>query len=136
MRSSGAVLVTREAGTYLRVDFLTGIAPGSSIEIEASFEYKIPRIIDRGGYADGNFHLIRWYPMVAVYDSEGWHTDEHVQWGEFYGNFDVSITLDEKHTIASSGVLAESVNHGDGTKTERFLIENAHNLLTMPKRAR
>jgi hypothetical protein len=130
MRSGGEILATAEAGTYLKADFPNGIAPGSSVEIEASFVYKIPRIIDRGGYYEGNFHLIRWYPMVAVYDCEGWHTDEHIRWGEFYGNFgnyDVSITLDENYTIASSGVLAGSVNNGDGTKTERYVIENAHN---------
>jgi hypothetical protein len=134
-RYEGQLLEARPAtrgSTYARVEIPGGIAPGATAEFAVSFSYRIPQIFERSGLSDGNFHLIRFHPRIAVYDARGWNLHEHLTWGEFYGDFGsyrVTITLPSRYVVAASGSRTEARENADGTRTETHVIENAHNFV-------
>jgi aminopeptidase N len=60
--------------------------------------------------------MTQWYPKLAEYDFEGWHADPYIG-REFYGvwgNFDVTITIDENYTIGGTGYLQNPAEVGHG----------------------
>ena len=117
-------------GTILHARLKNPISPGATRKFHIEFEEYIPAIFVRWGRFKSNYHLSQWYPKMAVYDKKGWHPDEFHLYGEFYGDFgdyDVSITVPSKYRIAASGILIDSkIDNAHKIKTERYVIENAH----------
>jgi len=63
--------------------------------------------------------MAQWYPKMAEYDVDGWHTDAYIA-REFYGvwgNFDVKITIDKTYTIGGTGYLQNPNEIGHGYET-------------------
>jgi len=54
------------------------------------------------------FQAGQWFPRLAAYDAEGWHSDPFLGAGEFpleFGDYDVSITVPADHVVAATGEL-------------------------------
>ncbi len=132
-------------GTVMEVMLNKPIFPGESTIFNMNWNAQVPLQIRRSGRnnADGvALTMTQWYPKLAEYDFEGWHADPYIA-REFYGvwgNFDVTITIDEAYTIGGTGYLQNpaSVGHGytvpgqkpmhpvNGKYTWHFLAPDVH----------
>lgn len=134
--------------TILEVTLSKPILPRSTVNFELEFEAQVPVQIRRSGRdnAEGvRYSMSQWYPKICEYDYEGWHPTPYVA-REFYGvwgDYDVSITIDKKYTIAATGYLQhpEKIGHGyepAGSKviapagdhlTWNFIAPNVHDFV-------
>ncbi len=108
-------------GTLLEVSLPKPILPHSTVTFEMEFLSQVPIQIRRNGRnnAEGiDYSMAQWYPKMAEYDQDGWHTDPYLA-REFYGvwgDFDVKITIDKNYVVAAGGYIQnpEEVGHGYG----------------------
>lgn len=113
----------KEHETILEVNLDKQILPGSSVIFNIEFECQVPKLSRRSGRDNPEgvrYSMGQWYPKVAEYDYEGWHTDQYIR-GEFYGvwgDYDVNITLDKTYKIGATGVLQNSSSIGWGYDKE------------------
>ncbi|OAD90979.1 peptidase M1 [Aequorivita soesokkakensis] len=106
-------------GTVMEVMLNKAILPGESTVFNMNWDAQVPLQIRRSGRnnADGvALTMTQWYPKLAEYDFEGWHADPYIG-REFYGvwgDFDVTITIDENYTIGGTGYLQNPAEVGHG----------------------
>jgi hypothetical protein len=106
-------------GTILEVGLNTPILPGQKASLRMEFESQTPLQIRRNGRnnTEGiDYSMAQWYPKICAYDRHGWHPDEYIG-REFYGtfgNFDVTISIDSKYTVAATGILQNPETIGKG----------------------
>ena len=104
--------------TMMRVDMESPLKSGESFTLSIKWWYNINdrmEIGGRSGYeyfeAEDNYlyTIAQFFPRMAVYnDVEGWQNKQFLGRGEFtlpFGDYKVSITVPEDHTVASTGVL-------------------------------
>ena len=103
--------------TVLSVLLPESIDPGESLKVRINFEGKIPTENDDPGYGlyssrENVIALSGWYPILAVYDDEGWNLDPVSGIGDsVYSDaayYDVRVTIPEKYKIAATGNLINS----------------------------
>jgi len=143
--SSGQELSYRVEGTVLKLFLNRFLAPGDSQQFFIRFNTILPPAAERFGYYGYHYDVGNWYPVPAVYDHRGWHTDQHLD-SEFYqewGNFRVEITVPRGFVVGATGVLQnpealpDSVEFTDRqidyyqqydttTVTYRFLARQVH----------
>jgi hypothetical protein len=103
------------ARTILKVPLPTALAPEAQTTLQIAFTVTVPRRSDRFGYEEGVMSLGHWYPMLAVYDDEGWNLDPYVALGDaFYSDvafFTLHLTVAEGTMVAASGVEAGRILH-------------------------
>jgi hypothetical protein len=111
-------------GTILKVSLPSPLPPEEAITLGIGFAVTVPQRSDRFGYAEGVMSLGHWYPILAVYDTRGWHLDPYVALGDaFYsetGLYTVQLTVPKKVTVAATGIQESEVDRGDGTRTLTF----------------
>ncbi|MCK4464251.1 MAG: M1 family metallopeptidase [Bacteroidales bacterium] len=121
--------------TVISVPLVNPVKPEGSVELNIIFKSKLPRIFARTGYSDEYFLVAQWFPKIGVYEPEGMRYAEEGQWNchqyhshsEFYANFgvyEVEITLPERFTVGSTGVLKSKTNNDDGSKTLLYIAED------------
>ena len=133
-------------GTILEVKLPNKIAPLSKVVFECEFEGQVPIQIRRNGRMSRegvDYSMAQWYPKMCEYDYQGWHANPYVG-REFYGiwgNFDVTINIDQKYTIGGTGVLQNPQDIGkgysasntikpvDGKLSWHFKAENVHDFM-------
>lgn len=121
--------------TTLEVTLAEPILPGSQSVFEMEFHSQIPLQIRRSGRdnAEGiRFSMTQWYPKMAEYDKNGWHTSPYVG-REFYapyGDFSVKITIDSSYTIGGTGVLQNPTEIGHGYIPNTEVTSNRKERLT------
>jgi hypothetical protein len=108
--------------TVARVELPRPVLPGSSVELELSFEARLPEIVDRTGHA-GDFHMIgQWFPKLGVFEgSSGWNCHQFHAASEFYadfGSYRVEVTVPRDWVVGASGV-----------EVEREILEDAERLV-------
>lgn len=106
-------------GTILEVKLNKILEPGVTAYFEMEFEAQVPIQIRRSGRnsKEGiDYSMTQWYPKMSEYDREGWHANPYVgrEFHGVWGDFDVTIHLDSKYTIAGTGVLQNSTEIGKG----------------------
>ncbi len=118
--------------TVLEVDLMEPILPLTSAILEMEFTSQIPIQIRRSGRdsKDGiAYSMSQWYPKLAEYDYQGWHTSPYVQ-REFHGvwgDFDVNITIDSKYVLGASGMLQNPSEIGHGYEAEGAIVKQSEN---------
>ncbi len=109
-------LIGGQGDTILKVDLLSPLESGESIEIELKYEGKLPLNIDRFGYGEDVFNFGNWYPVASVFDDSGWNLDPYYSLGDpFYSdiaNYDVKIKVPEDIIVASSGNIIKEIKEG------------------------
>ncbi|MTI66318.1 MAG: M1 family metallopeptidase [Firmicutes bacterium] len=100
--------------TILKISLNESLKQGESIDIYMEYEVLMPPVKDRFGYGEKTFNFGNWYPIMAVYDEDGWNLDPYYRLGDpFYSdtsNYNVTITAPKDIIIASSGnILSENV---------------------------
>ncbi|HEU5101024.1 MAG TPA: M1 family metallopeptidase [Roseiflexaceae bacterium] len=116
--------------TLLRVPLPQPLLPGQSLELDATWISKLPRVFARTGYggrADSFFMVGQWYPKMAVYDRGRWDTEPWHANAEFFhdfGSYDVRVTVPQSYVVAGVGVPSSETNNPDGTRTLRFTADD------------
>jgi hypothetical protein len=116
--------------TLMHVPLPQPLAPGQSVELDANWVSKLPRVFARTGYGgrDDTFFMVgQWYPKLAVYDRGHWDTEPWHANSEFFndfGSYDVNVTVPNEYLVAGAGVPAGERAAGTGTKTLRFTSED------------
>lgn len=92
--------------TLLKVSLPASIQTGKTVQVEMDYELKLPQ----GGMRLNRFgdtaFLAQWYPMLAVKDQEGWHTDPYTSTGDpFYSrisDFKITFDIPKGHRLITS----------------------------------
>ncbi len=104
-------------GSILEVELNKPISPHQTVVFQMNYLAQIPKLLRRSGRdnIEGiDYSMAQWYPKMAEYDTNGWHTDPYIG-REFYGvwgDFDVTIHIPKKYTIAATGHLLNPENIG------------------------
>jgi hypothetical protein len=85
------------------------IAPGATVEIDADFTTRLPRIFAHTGWADDFFAIAQWYPKMAVFDQHWgkWRANQLHLNSEFFadfGDYDVTVDVPANFLVGASGV--------------------------------
>ncbi|MGB7999625.1 MAG: M1 family metallopeptidase [Anaerobacillus sp.] len=75
--------------------------------VSMNFNVNLPEQQDRFGWYGDTVSMGNWFPILSVYDDEGWNVDPYYPYGEaFYslsGKYDVTMTTDKAQVIAATG---------------------------------
>jgi aminopeptidase N len=113
------------AESALYVPLEAELAPGQMVEVGLDFVGTVPTD-DSSGYAQyGYFRdvlaLPNFYPMIPVYDDEGWNVELAPTYGDATFTdtalYALRITLPADMTLAVSGVVVSREDNDDGTVT-------------------
>jgi aminopeptidase N len=115
----------------------TPILPNTSTVFNMTWDAQVPIQIRRTGRYNTEgvaYSMTQWYPKLAEYDFEGWHAAPYIarEFHGVWGNFDVSIKLDENFIIGGTGYLQNGDKKGLGEKSKRktrtwhFSAPNVH----------
>jgi len=77
---------------------------GKSVNIQTSYQLKLPRKLSRMGFTTYDHYLTYWYPTPAVYDQQGWHPMPYLNMGEMYtevADFEVQFETPVPSVIAT-----------------------------------
>lgn len=110
-----------QQGSALRVPLPTPLAPGEQAVVSLAFEVMVP-VAGGGNYGTFIFDedvlaLAHFYPMVAVYDDEGWNVEIAPEYGDVvYAEssfYLVRISAPGAVTLVASGVPVEETEDGE-----------------------
>jgi aminopeptidase N len=121
-------------GSALYVPLASPLAPGGMVDLTLEFEGRIPVGSTSSGqplpgyaqygYIDGVLALPNAYPMIPVYDDEGWNVEVAPTYGDATFTdtslYWLQITAPADMTMAASGVEVARQDRGDGTVTHTF----------------
>jgi hypothetical protein len=135
LKQNGVDVQYKVQGTVLEVDLNTPINSNSITVFDLNFEAQVPVQIRRSGRNNREgvaLSMAQWYPKMAEYDEEGWHTDPYIA-REFYGvwgDFDVTIIIDKKYTLGGTGYLQnpQEIGHGYEDKSLPLLLPKGNTL--------
>ena len=127
LKQNGTPLQFFVQGTILEVTLDTPIAPKEQAVFEMKFLGQVPLQIRRSGRNNKEgvaLSMAQWYPKMAAYDDEGWHTDPYIA-REFYGvwgDFDVKIRINKNYVVAATGYLQNPKEVGHGYATQGYTL--------------
>ena len=106
-------------GTILEVTLNTPIKAGSSATFEMVYDAQVPKQIRRSWRNNKEgiaLSMAQWYPKLAEYDFQGWHTPPYIarEFHGVWGDFDVKITIDKNYLVGGTGYLQnpQEIGHG------------------------
>jgi len=119
VRQEGELLSPVNSGTILEVPLKNSLLPGKSTTITLDFNGQVPKIIRRAGRDSKEgvaLSMGQWYPKMAEYDYDGWNAEPYIgrEFHGVWGDFDVTINIDEEYVVAASGYLQNPNNYGHG----------------------
>jgi len=118
-----------EDETDARVPLPRELPPGASIDLDVSFDDKLPVVVERTGYRD-HFHMVgQWFPKLARLEPDGtWAHFPFHHLSEFYsdfGTYDVTIDVPAAFTIGATGPAIDTRVEG-GRRIERHVQSDVH----------
>ena len=127
---NGQKCTFKTEGTILEVDLPQNIAPLSSVTFECEFEGQVPIQIRRSGRnsKEGvDYSMSQWYPKLCEYDEQGWHSNPYIarEFHGIWGDFDVTINIDQRFTLGGTGILQNPNDIGKGyAEAAKPLVKN------------
>ncbi|CAI8430012.1 MAG: Aminopeptidase N [Flavobacterium sp. SCGC AAA160-P02] len=122
-------------GTILEVTLNTPIKSGGSATFDMVYDAQIPKQIRRSGRNNKEgvaLSMAQWYPKLAEYDFEGWHTPPYIarEFHGVWGDFDVTIHIDKNYTIGATGYLQnpQEVGHGYEDSSKKTISQKTEKL--------
>ena len=135
LQQNGKSVSYKTVGTILEVTLNTPIKSRESVTFDMVFEAQVPAQIRRSGKNNKEgvaLSMAQWYPKMAEYDFEGWHTPPYIarEFHGVWGNFDVKITIDKNYVLGGTGYLqnAQEIGHGYQDATKEVNIPSAEKL--------
>ncbi len=112
--------VMGDASTVLRISPATALKAGEEVQIHIDFKVQLPNVIGRMGYGENTINITNWYPIMAVFDAEGWHLDPYFPIGDpFYSEvsaYEVTLEIPEDYVLATTGnILKRQVKKNRAT---------------------
>ena len=106
-------------GTILEVTLNTPIKSGESVTFNMNFDAQVPVQIRRSGRNNKEgvaLSMSQWYPKMAEYDFEGWHTPPYIarEFHGVWGDFDVTLHIDKNYVVGGTGYLQNPQEIGFG----------------------
>ncbi|MEW9050117.1 MAG: M1 family aminopeptidase [Neobacillus sp.] len=99
-----------------------------SAKVEMGFSVFVPETQDRFGWNKTTTSLGNWFPILAVYDEDGWDVDPYYPGGDsFYslsGEFDVTLTTEKEQVIATTGTEIGEPEINGGLATHHYTAKN------------
>ena len=111
----------QDLNTVLEVVLKQDLKPAEKILLKINYSLKVPQDFDRNyglfTYLSDVLSLGHAYPILAVYDNDGWHTEEPPEYGDLVfadsSFFQVRIKAPKNLVIVSSGTKISKVIKGD-----------------------
>lgn len=128
LKQDGKKLNYHIEGTVLEVELAKPIYPGQSTTFDMNFEAQVPLQIRRSGRDNKEgieYSMTQWYPKLAEYDFQGWHANPYIgrEFHGVWGSFDVSISIDSKYILGSTGYLQNPKTIGYGYGNDNIEVE-------------
>lgn len=128
-KQDGIPATTKIVGTILEVELANPILPQSQTNFTLDFNGQIPLQIRRSGRNNEEgieLSMAQWYPKIAEYDFEGWHTDPYIgrEFHGVWGNFDVKITIDKEYILGGTGYLINKNEIGYGYQDKDIEVKH------------
>lgn len=119
LKQDGKSVQMNEEGTILVVDLAKPIMPGKKTTLKLEFEGQVPLQVRRSGRDSKEgirYSMTQWYPKLAEYDYEGWHSNPYIgrEFHGVWGDFDVKLTLDKSYVVGGTGYLQNPQEIGYG----------------------
>jgi len=135
LKQNGSVVKHETVGTILEVTLNKPIQQGESVTFDMIFDAQVPKQIRRSGRnsAEGvALSMTQWYPKIAEYDFEGWHTPPYLgrEFHGVWGNFDVTLHIDKNYVVGGTGYVQnpQEVGHGYEDKTKPLNLPSGDKL--------
>ncbi len=135
LKQNGAAVSYETVGTILEVTLNKPIKSGESVTLDMDFDAQVPVQIRRTGRDNKEgvaLSMSQWYPKMAEYDFEGWHTPPYIarEFHGIWGNFDVKISIDKDYVLGGTGYLQnpQEIGHGYEDKTKPLNVPNTDKL--------
>ncbi len=119
LKQDGAELQYEVSGTILEVKLDKPILPGQTTLFDMQYDAQIPLQIRRSGRDNRegiDYSMTQWYPKMVEYDMEGWHPNPYIgrEFHGVWGDFDVTIHIDNRYMIGATGYLQNAAEIGMG----------------------
>lgn len=129
LKQDGKSVTYEVQGTLLIVELAKPVAPGKSAKFDMKFESQVPVQIRRSGRnnAEGvDYTMTQWYPKMAEYDGDGWHTDPYVgrEFHGVFGSFDVTINIADEFVVGGTGEFDKTQENGKNIWQSK--VDNVH----------
>lgn len=135
LRQNGKKVSYEVVGTILEVTLHSPIKSGEKVTLEMDFDAQVPLQIRRSGRNSKEgvaLSMTQWYPKLAEYDFEGWHTPPYIsrEFHGVWGNFDVTLHIDRNYVVGGTGDLLnpQEVGHGYETKGKKLKLPKGKKL--------
>ncbi|MCI2228547.1 M1 family metallopeptidase [Polaribacter sp. MSW13] len=129
LKQDGAAVNFETVGTILEVTLDKPIKAGESVTFDMLFDAQVPVQIRRSGRNNKEgvaLSMAQWYPKMAEYDFEGWHTPPYIarEFHGVWGDFDVTLHIDKNYVVGGTGNLQnpQEIGHGYEDKTRALNI--------------
>ena len=103
--------ITGDKNDILQINLGKLLKQGEKISIDLKYNVKLPNCLGRFGYGENTINVTNWFPIVCVYDEEGWNLKSYESVGDpFYSdtsNFKVKILAPAQYILATTGIIAE-----------------------------
>ena len=127
LKQDGKSVQFEVVGTILEVTLNTPIKSGERSIFDMTYDAQVPKQIRRSGQTNKEgvvLSMAQWYPKMAEYDFEGWHTPPYIarEFHGVWGDFDVTIHIDKNFTIGGTGYLQnpQEIGHGYEDKSRKI----------------
>jgi hypothetical protein len=135
LKQNGTAISYETVGTILEVTLNTPIKAGESITLDMDFSAQIPLQVRRTGRDNKEgvaLSMAQWYPKMAEYDFEGWHTPPYIarEFHGIWGDFDVKISIDKSYILGGTGYLqnAQEIGYGYEDASKPVNVPNSEKL--------
>ncbi len=135
LKQNGTPISFETVGTILEVTLNAPIKVGESITLDMVFDAQIPLQVRRTGRDNKEgvaLSMAQWYPKMAEYDFEGWHTPPYIarEFHGVWGDFDVKISIDKAYILGGTGYLqnAQEIGYGYEDVSQPLNIPNSEKL--------
>lgn len=114
--------------TLLMVKLKKPLEINQNIEVKIDFNERLPESKTDFGYFQGVACFENWYPIVSVYDQDGWNKNLSRKIGEVNfsetSDYIVEINLPQDQIVASTGRCIKEKKHGNGRKKVTLKADN------------
>lgn len=115
-----------EDKTFLKIPLKKALGAGEKTEVTIYFRLKIPHAYGRLGWHENVITLSHWYPILSVYDQQGWHNHPFYPFHRpFFSEasfYHVELTVGGNQTIIHSGLLQKEETSGG--KEKKVVIDS------------